>query len=73
MESSLMDDFFSLGSLFYEILTGSLLYRDHTNLEVLEIYKAHGLPPLDRMRPQGFAEVMEILECGIHINFGSIE
>ena len=58
MEGSVMDDLFSLGSLFYEILTGNMPYEDRDSEQVDDLYKAHVFPPLDNIRPGYYAEAI---------------
>ena len=53
------DDIFGVGSLFYEILRGVQPYQDVESAEVHKLFESLVFPPLDCMRPDYFAEVIE--------------
>jgi serine/threonine protein kinase len=57
-KSHVEDDLFSLGCLFYEILTGNMPYKDFDSDKVWDLYKDGVYPALDDVRPQAFAEVI---------------
>jgi serine/threonine protein kinase len=56
--ASFQDDLFSVGSLFYEILTGTQPYQDIESTEVYKRFESLEFPPLDCMQPEYFAEVI---------------
>lgn len=54
-----LDDLFAVGSLFYEILQGTQPYEDVESTEVHKRFESFVFPPLNCMRPDYFAEVVE--------------
>ena len=54
-DACVLDDLFSLGSLFYEILTG---YWDVGASDVFERFKSYIFPLLESIRPDGFVEII---------------
>ena len=59
LEATVLDDIFSVGSLLYEILTGSLPYADTETIEVDRWFQAHVFPPTEDVRPMIFADIIE--------------
>lgn len=57
-DSCVLDDLFGLGSLFYEVLTGYLPYKDTGTSEVIKRFAARIFPSLKCIRPGEFAEVI---------------
>ena len=60
-DSCFLDDLFGLGSLFYEILTGNLPFKDRGTSEVFRRFAAHIFPSVECIRPEHFAGV--IVNC----------
>lgn len=56
--SCVLDDLFGLGSLFYEILTGDLPYKDTGSSEVFKRFAAHIFPSLKCIPTEEFAEII---------------
>jgi serine/threonine protein kinase len=52
------DDLFSVGSLFYEILTGAQPFQDIESTEVHKRFESLQFPPLGCIQPEYFAEVI---------------
>jgi len=57
MEGSVLDDLFSMGSLFYEVLTGNTPYKELDSDEVSDLYQEHIFPSVDDIQPQGYGEI----------------
>ena len=57
-QSCVLDDLFSMGSLFYEILLGSRPYEDSGSTEVLKKYKARMFPSLEIVKPESYGNVI---------------
>jgi len=57
-KTKILDDLFSLGSVFYELLSGHMPYPGVDEYEVWKLYEEHVFPQLDDIRPQGFAELI---------------
>lgn len=58
-EATVLDDIFSVGSLVFEILTGSLPYVDTETSEVGRRFQAHVFPPTNEVQPTIFANIIE--------------
>jgi serine/threonine protein kinase len=57
-KSCVLDDLFSIGSLFYEILSCSPPYKDYDSLEVLRRFGIHDFPSLDDVQPEVYANII---------------
>lgn len=56
--SCVLDDLFSIGSLFYEILSCSPPYNDYDSIEVLRRFGIHDFPSLDNIQPEIYAKII---------------
>ena len=56
--ASFLDDLFSVGSLFFEILEGQQPYEDIESDEVKNRIQSSEFPPLDALQPGYFAPVV---------------
>jgi serine/threonine protein kinase len=57
-ESCFMDDLFSVGSLFYEILTGYRPYDSKDSSETVKQFKDHTFPSTEHVRPECFGRII---------------
>lgn len=60
-DSCVLDDLFSMGSLFYEILTGKRPYDDMDSGDVIKLFEERVFPRVDDVRPESYARI--ISEC----------
>src|SRR5204863_10062683 len=58
MEGNVLDDLFSLGSLFYEILIGTSPFADTDTSEIFQLFKAHVFPSLDDICPESYVQAI---------------
>ena len=58
MEGNVLDDLFSLGSLLYEILTGTAPFADIDTSEIFKLFKEHVFPSLDDICPQSYMQII---------------
>lgn len=58
VKSCVLDDLFSIGSLFYEILMGAPPYEDSESTEVLTKYKERLFPSVENIRPEGYGSLI---------------
>jgi serine/threonine protein kinase len=56
--SCVLDDLFSIGSLFYEILSCSPPYEDYDSIEVLRRFRILDFPSLDNIHPESYADII---------------
>lgn len=57
-QSCVVDDLFSMSSLFYEIILGSRPYEDFGSTEVLKKYKERVFSSLEIVKPESYANVI---------------
>jgi serine/threonine protein kinase len=58
-KACILDDLFSVGSLFYEILSCSgPPYKDRSSSEVLRRFGKHDFPSLENIRPEPYATII---------------
>ena len=61
LESCVMDDLFSLGSLFFEILMGYRLYNSEDSNEIWQRFQEHVFPSMENIQLKVFAGI--IVRC----------